>query len=190
MGGRRNTVEEVLDELDTVLFEASIPFDELKKKVERFNLTFKPYAPEITVEELPEIPYSTDAKRTPRLNLRPTKQENQRIQDEKYRNETEAMYKKVRYSSDQPSGSVFRRSKRSNSPKSTSRPNTSKINTRRKAFRTGSGTFLPRRSRRRLSEESNTMHGCEFSRSVPQISRIFSWSLSDSNRKTRGLRRS
>ena len=59
LGGRRNTVEEVLDELDTVLFEASIPFDELKKKVERFNLTFKPYASEITVDDLPEIPYTT-----------------------------------------------------------------------------------------------------------------------------------
>ncbi|CAI2344832.1 unnamed protein product [Caenorhabditis sp. 36 PRJEB53466] len=92
LGGRRNTVEEVLDELDTVLFEASIPFDELKKKVERFNLSFKPYAPEITIDDLPEIPYSTDIKRTPKLDAKPLRET---VQQEKQRAETEEMYKKT-----------------------------------------------------------------------------------------------
>ncbi|CAP23933.1 Protein CBG02614 [Caenorhabditis briggsae] len=92
LGGRRNTVEEVLDELDTVLFEASIPFDELKKKVERFNLTFKPYAPEITVDDLPEIPYSTDIKRIPKLDAKPTRET---IQEERNRLEIERTYRKT-----------------------------------------------------------------------------------------------
>ncbi|CAL2032379.1 hypothetical protein CAEBREN_29167 [Caenorhabditis brenneri] len=92
LGGRRNTVEEVLDELDTVLFEASIPFDELKKKVERFNLTFKPYAPEVTVDDLPEIPYSTDIKRIPKLDAKPSKET---IQEERNRKEIENCYKKT-----------------------------------------------------------------------------------------------
>ncbi|CAI5440867.1 unnamed protein product [Caenorhabditis angaria] len=48
----QKTVEEILDELDNVLFEASIPFDELKKKVENFNLSFKPYAPDSDLEEI------------------------------------------------------------------------------------------------------------------------------------------
>uniref|UniRef100_A0A8R1I0P8 Uncharacterized protein n=1 Tax=Caenorhabditis japonica TaxID=281687 RepID=A0A8R1I0P8_CAEJA len=92
LGARRDTVEEVLDELDTVLFEASIPFDELKKKVERFNLTFKPYPPENSVENLPEIPFDADKRISPKLDVKPSKQT---IQQEKHRTETAEMYKKT-----------------------------------------------------------------------------------------------
>ncbi|CAB3411113.1 unnamed protein product [Caenorhabditis bovis] len=76
---RRDTVEEVLDELDTVLFEASIPFEQLRQKVERFNLTFKPYAPDVNVDQLPEIPYSKQYQPVPRLEKTRESRDTERI---------------------------------------------------------------------------------------------------------------